>query len=74
VGGSSARNRPSSARYRLNRLHLAVKVLGIAALVAALFKDSGHAAIYVPGIVALASSHKLLGASQGKAKTEDEEQ
>ena len=52
--------RRSGSRSRVSRLHYALKVLGISALILALFRDSGHAGIYVAGIVALATSHKLL--------------
>jgi hypothetical protein len=52
--------RLGSLNRRITYLHFTLKIVGISALIVALFKDFAHATIYAPAIVALATSHKFL--------------
>jgi hypothetical protein len=60
VVNRSTGHRRNGNRGRLSYLHLAVKALGLIFLSVALIRDTGHAAIYVPAIAALAASHRVL--------------
>jgi hypothetical protein len=51
---------PNRNSRSLGYLHFALKVVGIAGLIGALHTDKQHAHIYVPAIVAVALSHKVL--------------
>lgn len=49
-----------SLNRRITYLHFTLKGIGILALILALFSDRRNAHIYVAGMVALATSHKLI--------------
>jgi len=55
------RRRPGRSSRGISGIHCALKISGILALVCALYLDRQHATIYAAGIVALATSHKLVG-------------
>jgi hypothetical protein len=66
------------SRHRRNRhwaiyLPHALKVVGALALITALIRDPAHATVYVPGIVALATSQFVLGARKSKPSAKDTE-
>lgn len=52
--------RLGSLNRRITYLHFSLKGIGILALILALFSDRHNAHIYVAGMVALATSHKLI--------------
>jgi hypothetical protein len=66
------------SRHRRNRnwtLYLphALKVVGALALITATLRDPAHASVYVPGIVALATSQFVLGGRKPKPSAKDTE-
>jgi hypothetical protein len=54
------RSRSSRNRGSIGYLHFALKAVGVGVLTYALVTDAKNAAIYVPGIILLCASQKLV--------------